>query len=86
MMFAYSADFMRQRAVQPIVNFPLTAREYRSRTLWPFFALRIPSSNKPAVQEFLRQRGAVAVDEAILLREFGGRTIANPFQLVPVQR
>ncbi len=52
-VFNYSDDFRKQGEIKPIVDFPRTDGEYRSRSLWPFFALRIPSPRQPAVQEFL---------------------------------
>jgi len=83
-VFIYSDAFRRQADLKPIVDFPATDKEYRSRTLWPFFALRIPSPEQPAVREFIRNQPNEKVDEGILLKEFGGRSIANPFRLVPV--
>ena len=83
-VFTYSDEFRRQNTVKPIVDFPATDREYRSRSLWPFFALRIPSLTQAEVREFIERMPADKVDECILLKEFGTRSIANPFRLVPV--
>lgn len=83
-VFAYSDAFRRQSEIKPIVDFPALDREYRDRALWPFFALRIPSPRQPAVQKFLQSWPGGKVDEGILLREFGARSISNPFRLVPV--
>jgi HipA-like protein len=82
-LFSYSPEFRAQTEIYPIINFPNVNREYRSSTLWPFFLVRIPSLKQPAVQRFLQQRQAKSVDEVTLLREFGRRAIANPFELVP---
>ena len=82
-VFRYCEEFQRQKEIKPIVDFPDVKKEYRSRTLWPFFALRIPSPEQPAVREFIRTHPKEA-DEGILLKEFGTRSIANPFRLVPV--
>lgn len=82
--FSYSDKFRNQSEIKPIVDFPDLKRQYRSRTLWPFFALRIPSPEQPAVREFLRAHPEKNPDEGILLKEFGERTIANPFRLIPV--
>lgn len=82
--FSYSDKFCNQSEIKPIVDFPDVKRQYRSRTLWPFFALRIPSPEQPAVREFIRSQPEKKADEGILLKEFGERTIANPFRLVPV--
>jgi HipA-like protein len=83
-VFRYSEDFRAQGEIKPIVNFPLTDREYRSRSLWPFFVLRIPSPHQPAVREFIEKQPGGKANEGQLLREFGERSIANPFRLVPV--
>jgi HipA-like protein len=83
-VFAYSDEFRKQSEIKPIVDFPVKNREYRSRSLWPFFALRIPSPKQPEVREFINSLPEDKVDEGILLKEFGIRSIANPFRLVPV--
>jgi len=82
--FSYSDEFRGQNEIKPIADFPDVKRVYRSRTLWPFFALRIPSPEQPAVREFIRTLPQKRPDEGILLKEFGERSIANPFRLVPV--
>jgi HipA-like protein len=82
-VFAYTDDFRRQENIKPIVDFPNTDREYRSPDLWPFFQLRIPSLKQPVVQEFLREEKVDIPSAAILLRRFGKRSAANPFELVP---
>jgi hypothetical protein len=83
-VFAYSDQFRKQSEIKPIVDFPATDRAYRSRSLWPFFALRIPSPKQPEVREFIERLPEDSVDQSILLKEFGTRSIANPFRLVPV--
>lgn len=80
-VFNYSDEFSRQRKVAPIVDFPMVGREYRSKELWPFFALRIPSVTQATVQRFLRHRGQTEADTSDLMRQFGRRSIANPFVL-----
>ena len=81
--FSYSQEFRNQTEIKPIVDFPVLGREYRSRHLWPFFALRIPSPSQPGVREFIRTQPQAKADEGILLKEFGARSVANPFRLVP---
>jgi HipA-like protein len=82
--FSYSDEFRKQSEIKPIIDFPDVKRQYRSRTLWPFFALRIPSPEQPAVREFIQSQPHEKADEGILLKEFGERSIANPFRLVPI--
>ena len=82
-VFAYSDEFRNQSEILPIVDFPSVNQEYRTRILWPFFALRIPSLAQPAVREFIRSQPGAKADEGVLLKEFGARCAANPFRLVP---
>ncbi len=79
--FAYSDEFQRNDVLRPLVEFPDVTRSYENRELWQFFASRIPSPEQQEVEAIL-QRENIAEDDAVsLLRRFGQRTIANPFQL-----
>lgn len=80
--FEYSSEFRQQDQIKPVVDFPVLDRIYRSPTLWPFFALRIPSPTQAAVRDYLSRHSLETIDEATLLREFGERSISNPFRLV----
>ena len=82
-VFTYSSEFRAQSEINPIVDFPTLDREYRSKTLWPFFALRIPSPKQPEVREFIERHPDASVGEGLLLKQFGNRSIANPFRLIP---
>lgn len=82
-VFEYSEAFCNQRMVTPIVDFPQVGREYRSKELWPFFALRIPSLTQAHVQRYLHSHGRAEADAADLMQQFGRRSIANPFVLKP---
>jgi HipA-like protein len=83
-VFAYSDAFRHQDKISPIVDFPVLDREYRGKSLWPFFALRIPSPKQAVVREFIECQPDHVVDQGMLLRQFGSRSIANPFRLVPL--
>jgi HipA-like protein len=83
--FSYSDQFRRQHELKPIVDFPDVNKHYRSRSLWPFFALRIPSPTQPAVRNFIEGRPDKKADEGLLLKKFGSRSVANPFRLVPAK-
>ena len=84
-IFSYSDAFRNQSEIRPIVDFPVLDREYRSTELWPFFALRIPSPSQAVVQELIGRSPDGRVDEGVLLKAFGSRSIANPFRLVPLE-
>ena len=82
--FAYTDEFRQSESLRPITEFPDLDRTYESDELWPFFFMRIPSSRQGAVEEFVRKEQIDSDDEVQLLRRFGRRTSANPFELVAV--
>lgn len=79
--FEYSDEFRRQDRLRPIVEMPDVNQVHRSKNLWQFFAMRIPSLEQPEVEKIL-EREHIREDDAVrLLERFGKRTIANPFEL-----
>ena len=79
--FEYSDKFRAEDELRPIVEFPDVDKIYVNEDLWQFFASRTPSTEQPEVEEILK-REHVKEDDAIgLLKLFGKRTIANPFEL-----
>lgn len=79
--FDYSEEFKKNEELRPLVEFPDVNKSYQSQNLWQFFAMRIPSAEQPEVEEIL-QRERISEDDAVgMLKRFGGRTIANPFEL-----
>ena len=79
--FSYSNDFVNQKWLLPIIDFPNVKKVYVSEELWPFFTSRIPSNSQPDVQNIIRSRNIDAGNEVFLLNLFGKRTITNPFLL-----
>ena len=77
--FSYSDEFKTQNCVLPLANFPSKDKEYSARELWPFFASRIPSNAQLQIDKDKPQENIVT-----LLRKFGRRTVANPYELRPV--
>lgn len=77
--FSYSNEFKLQNRVLPLANFPSKDKEYSTRDLWPFFASRIPSNAQLQIEKDKPKEDAVT-----LLRRFGRRTVANPYELFPV--
>ena len=78
--FKYSDEFKRSD-LRPLVEFPDVDQVYEREDLWQFFAMRIPSPEQPEVEEIIRQEHIDEGDAVSLLKRFGRRTIANPFQL-----
>ena len=77
--FSYSNEFKLQNRILPLANFPSKDKEYSTRDLWPFFASRIPSNAQLQIEKDDPKEDAVT-----LLRRFGRRTVANPYELFPV--
>lgn len=87
-VFTYSDWFKGQSEVKPFANFPDVNREYVSEDLPPFFESRIPGISQPHVKTFLQMlKSKNLVNEGetkvALLKEFGRRSITNPFELQP---
>jgi HipA-like protein len=79
--FEYSEEFKQHESLRPLVEFPDLDTAYQSRDLWQFFAMRIPSFEQPEVEAILRSEKIEEDDAIKLLKRFGIRTIANPFEL-----
>ena len=80
--FQYSDEFKKSDSLRPIVEFPDKDRVYETSELWPFFFMRIPSLKQAAVEDILKSEDIDSQDEMQLLRRFGRRTVANPFELI----
>lgn len=79
----YTAQFKAQSRLLPIVCFPEVDKVYRSGKLWPFFFVRIPSIARPDVQRTVREEHLDYDDVAAMLRRFGRKSVADPFELRP---
>ncbi len=77
--FSYINDFKVQNRILPLTNFPQKDKEYSSRELWPFFTSRIPSNSQLQLDKEKPKEDIIS-----LLRRFGRRTIANPYEIHPV--
>jgi len=82
-VFSYSTAFKNQTTIKPITAFPDVNKEYRQADLWPFFLLRIPSTEQPEVKRYIEQHTDAEPDEVDMLRQFGRRSASNPFELLP---
>jgi hypothetical protein len=79
----YTAQFKAQTRLLPIVCFPDVNKVYRSGKLWPFFSVRIPSIARPEVQRTVREEHLDYDNVAAMLRRFGRKSVADPFELRP---
>lgn len=79
--FEYSENFKLEQELRPLVEFPDLNKIYVNEDLWQFFASRIPSTEQPEIEEILKREHVQEDDAVGLLKLFGKRTIANPFEL-----
>lgn len=79
--FSYSDAFKAQSEISPIPDFPNVDKEYQKEELWPFFLIRIPSLKQPKVQKIISKNHIDPNSQVELLKFFGKKTIANPFEL-----
>lgn len=83
--FRYADDF-EKLGLRTITEFPDVTKTYKSSELWPFFLMRIPSLRQTDIRNIVASEKIDEHDEAKLLRRFGRKTVANPFELVPIPR
>lgn len=77
----YTEEFKDQDRVSPLVPFPDVTKVYRSKEIWPFFAVRIPSIARPEIERTVHSEQLDYSDVAAMLSRFGKRSIADPFEL-----
>jgi HipA-like protein len=82
--FRYDDAYKGRRDLRPIEGFDDLNKEYRSSVLFPFFAIRVPNTDRDDVKEKLRQDHISDPTLTDLLRIFGRRVVSSPaFELVP---
>jgi len=82
--FQYDDEYRRMPHLRPIEGFDDTLKTYRSSTLFPFFAVRIPDVDRADVKRRLLSESVSDPDPAELLRLFGRRVVSSPaFELLP---
>lgn len=83
--FEYDDEFkVRREEFHPIEGFDRLDEVYQSRTLFPFFAVRIPDLDRPDVQQRLAQDHLRDPEPTDLLRIFGRRVVSSPaYELLP---
>ncbi len=79
--FDYSTWFKNQNDLQPLFEFPIKDKFYKSEELWPFFESRIPSIKQPKVQEYLDSHPLDRNNKVKLLELFGVTSVNNPYKL-----
>jgi hypothetical protein len=75
----------KECAFQPLASFPQLDQMYESETLFPLFANRVPSRNRPDYEDYVEWLNIPRhEDEPItLLARVGGRRATDSFEIVP---
>jgi HipA-like protein len=79
--FGYSEAFKNQEELDVLIDFPQKNKKYQEAFLWPFFAHRIPGLGQPQVRYIIEHENIDPHNEVDLLKRFGKKSIANPFEL-----
>lgn len=75
-VFRYDPDY----GAEPISAFPRINQEYRSRHLWPFFAVRIPPFDRDDMRTEILKR-SLEEDQIIdILGEVAKVSVTNPYE------
>jgi len=80
-VFEYSTEFQARTDLPTVPDFPDRDRAYRSPDLWPFFLARLPPSNRPDVEQAIREKGIGPQNTLELLAFLGRRAISSPYEL-----
>lgn len=80
-VFVYTPQFTWRTDLRPIGAFPVTSSEYRSRTLWPFFEVRMPRVGRDDVKTAIVKEKIDPSDELQLLGRLGARSVSSPYEL-----
>jgi len=80
-VFKYDPQYASTKGAEPISAFPDLEEEYRSKELWPFFAVRIPPRDRQDVREALAKLSLRPEQTLEVLGKLARRTISNPYTL-----
>lgn len=81
--FKYSDEFKDQTKYARLTGFSDLNKIYKAKVLWPFFKIRIPGLKQPMIKDIIASEKLDAQNEAVLLRRFGKKSMANPYILEP---
>lgn len=86
LVFTYDEAYFRAKHVIPLgPEFPLTQRQFKSKTLFPSFEDRIPSTQNPAYEEYCLSTGIDPQEkDPLLLLSAIGRRGPSSFVFYPI--
>jgi HipA-like protein len=79
--FRYDASYAKSPGAIAISAFPDLEETYRSPSLWPFFAVRIPPSKRSDVRDALKQHGLKPEQTLEILGTLAKSSMSNPYHL-----
>jgi HipA-like protein len=79
-VFRYADEYRRRADAVPISAFPHLDQVYKSKDLWPFFAVRFPPEHRPDVRELIDRKKLASQSTLRRLVELSPRTISNPYR------
>jgi HipA-like protein len=79
-VFEYDPGYANAPGAVPISAFPDIQKTYRSPTLWPFFAVRLPPTEREDVQAAMKKREIADDDVLRLLAELSRRGVSSPYR------
>jgi HipA-like protein len=79
-VFRYDPSFVASPEAEPILAFPDLRAEYRSRELWPFFAVRIPPADRKDVRDALTRMHLRPEQTLEILGTLAKRSISNAYR------
>jgi HipA-like protein len=82
-VFRYDPGFIRRKDLPPLSEFPRLEQEYRSKTLWAFFASRLPPVERKDIKALLEdEKGRISPKDVLrVLGRVAPRTVASPYEL-----
>lgn len=80
-VFEYDSAFASSPDIEPLSPFPQLRDTYRSKDLWPFFAVRIPPLRRADVRALLESRGVKPGQTLQLLGLLARKSATNPYEL-----
>lgn len=81
--YRYSEEFKNQDKYARLTGFSDLNKIYKAEVLWPFFKIRIPGLKQPMIRDIIEAENLDSKNEAVLLKRFGKKSMANPYILEP---
>lgn len=78
--FAYDPAYIQDPDAPAISAFPDKTVSYRSKDLWPFFGVRLPSTERQDIREVMERRGLRESDKLQLLGALSRKAVTSPWE------